>query len=753
MSTDDVALDDREWLVTFGTGGYASGSVDGIPRRRYHALLVAALEPPVTRIALVSQVHERLRVHTGHTELEHRAPIELGSARWSSGAIAPDGATLIESFTLDDGLPTWTYRVPDPARPAHTIARLRKRIVPHGDIDAVEVHWTLLDTVDARDSRPRAPEALSIELALTLVHRDHHALRVDVDTDTFSIRQRTSTTPNRFTARFADGSVQRTDALGAEIDALLEGDDARFTLNDPASRLADESFVWRDLELETERARGYDHRDTLLHAATGFATLRPGRTLRLVLAGRAIDSTSDLDRLAAVDAVARHRDARTRRVARAHDAGQILPGPDASASAEAERLDDTFASTLLDAADQFLVHRSLPSVDRERAEPDGRGVSGSTIVAGYPWFTDWGRDTMIALPGLALACGRADDAWNLLAVFLAHERDGLIPNRFPDATSDVATQPEYHTADASLLALLALARTHRRAPDTGRLRALWPRVESIIAHHLDGTRFGIGVDPDDGLVRAEELGFQLTWMDAKIGDLVVTPRMGKPIELTALWVGALERFDSIVREIDDLASPALLDRCRKATELARHSASRFWNDDRACAFDVLDGPDGDDARVRPNQLYALGAACDLFDDERARRALATIDAKLVVPLGVRTLAPSDPDYRPTCSGDVRARDMAYHNGTAWPWLLSPWCAARERHAHDDDDRRRLLRDLDAQLDAARTHLQTACVGSISEILDGDAPHTPRGCVAQAWSVAAMIELLSARGRLQSRSTT
>ena len=358
------------------------------------------------------------------------------------------------------------------------------------------------------------------------------------------------------------------------------------------------------------------------------------------------------------------------------------------------------------AADKFVVRR-----DEHR-----------TIVAGYPWFTDWGRDTFISLPGLALSTGWTQLGRELLLAWAKTVRDGLIPNRFPDAGA-----PEYTSVDAPLWFVLATRRFAERADDGEAMLRLLPAVRAIIDGYLDGTRLGIGVD-DDGLVHAMAPTLALTWMDARFGDWCVTPRAGKPVEVQALWIAALEAVAHLFARDDADYARELTDRAA----WARSSfAATFWCEEQGWLYDVVDGQRRD-ATLRPNQLYALGLTTPLVDAERAERVLSVCERELVTPIGLRTRARGE-GYHGRHAGDQRARDAAYHEGTAWPYLLGIYADACARV------RNRVPPGL---LDGLRAHLTGDGLGQLAEIFDGDPPHHPRGCPAQAWSVAEALRVLT-----------
>jgi predicted glycogen debranching enzyme len=370
------------------------------------------------------------------------------------------------------------------------------------------------------------------------------------------------------------------------------------------------------------------------------------------------------------------------------------------------------------AADQFIVQRGS----------DANG-SGTTVLAGYPWFGDWGRDTMIALPGLTLCTGRAADAAAILRTFALHVSEGMLPNRFPDD----GASPEYNTADATLWYFHAIDACLRARADPRLLRDLYPTLRELIDWHRRGTRYAIQVDPADGLLRAGVPGVQLTWMDAKFGDWVVTPRIGKPVEINALWYFALERMASWSRTLGQVSAGNGY--AADARRVRAAFIDGFWCEAAGYLYDVIDGPDGArdergrrvDLSLRPNQIFAVSLTPSLLDARRASAVVSACASELLTPLGLRSLSPHHPDYAATYSGGPRERDAAYHQGTVWSWLLGSFALAHYR-VHADAARAQAL------LAGLAPHLNAGCLGTIGEIFDGDAPHTPRGCFAQAWSV-------------------
>ena len=367
---------------------------------------------------------------------------------------------------------------------------------------------------------------------------------------------------------------------------------------------------------------------------------------------------------------------------------------------------------LLLSANSFLFARPLPDM------PDGESV-----IAGYPWFGDWGRDTMIALPGLTLATAHYDSARRILQTFARFVDQGMLPNVFPGA----GERADYNTVDAALWYFHACRAYMDAVHDVRLLRELYPVLVDIIDWHIKGTRYGIAVDPADGLLRAGEAGVQLTWMDAKVGDWVVTPRIGKPVEINALWYNALLHMSHFAALLEHDPEPYNL-----LADRVQESFARFINPAGEGLFDVIDGPQGDDAALRPNQIFAVSLPYSPLNKADQAMVVDVCQRELLTSYGLRSLAPSHADYRPYYQGGVWERDGAYHQGPVWGWLLGHFALAEFR-VHGDASQAQ------ARLEPMRDHLADAGLGTISEIFDGAAPHHPRGCPSQAWSVATTLE--------------
>jgi predicted glycogen debranching enzyme len=469
----------------------------------------------------------------------------------------------------------------------------------------------------------------------------------------------------------------------------------------------------REFDLPVERERGLEDSDDHLSVGVADLQLRTDEWVGLVLSLEA-EASPYLE-----EALRRFRANDVQVLTRAKvQTPELLDAP-------------AWVQQLLLASDSFLIARPLPEL------PDGESV-----IAGYPWFGDWGRDTMIALPGLALATGRYDSARRILRTFARFVDRGMLPNVFPGA----GEAPDYNSVDAALWYLEAWRAYLEATRDLSELRAVFPVLESIIEWHRRGTRYGIGMDEVDGLLHAGEPGVQLTWMDAKIGQWVVTPRIGKPVEINALWYNGLCSMADFAERLGEDGAEY-----RELADRVRASFARYLRNDGRGLYDVLDGPeDRPDASVRPNQIFAVSLTHSPLAPPAQLGVVTACGRELLTSLGLRSLAPSHPDFRERYEGGVWERDSGYHQGPVWAWLLGHYALAVARVERDPLAAQRLLEPL-------RDHLLDAGLGTVSEIFDGAAPHTPRGAPSQAWSVActldAWLSLERERGRQQRTTTT
>ena len=649
---------EREWLVTNGIGGYASGTVAGVLTRRYHGLLVAALEPPVRRTLLLTKLDETAS-YAGQS-------YPLFANRWAGGEVEPLGFHHLERFRLDGTTPVWTYALAD--------ALVEKRIWMQPGSNTTYIRYEV--------QRGRAPVHLQVKAIVN--DRDHHGN----------------------THAGAEAAAFEVTAVDHGLRVSQAGRSAPLYLLCDGGRANPEGAWYRDYYLAVEDYRGLDPLDDNYFAGCFEAALAPGQALTLVAS---TEAQAPLDGEVAL-AGRRAYEASLLERARPH-LGTATPA----------------IEHLVLAADQFVVARGLPAGEEGEKAQEGR-----TIVAGYPWFSDWGRDTMISLPGLALTTGRPEVAARILRTFARYADRGMLPNRFPDE----GHAPEYNTVDATLWYFEAIRAYCAATGDDGLLAELFPVLEEIVAWHRRGTRYGIRLDPADGLLYAGEAGVQLTWMDAKVGDWVVTPRIGKPVEVNALWYNALRVMADLARQLGVLDVDY-----EQLARRARQGFARFWNEARGYLYDVLDGPKGHDPALRPNQIFAVSLAHSPLGEAQKRAVVDACARHLLTSHGLRSLAAEAPGFVGQYGGDRKTRDAAYHQGTVWGWLIGPFVQAHLRVYRDPATSRAFLRPL-------LQHLEAHGLGSISEIFDGNAPFAPRGCIAQAWSVAEVLRAWQAAAELE-----
>ncbi len=391
-----------------------------------------------------------------------------------------------------------------------------------------------------------------------------------------------------------------------------------------------------------------------------------------------------------------------------------------------EPLKDSITQQLFLAADQFIVKRTIPG-----------NIEGATVIAGYHWFTDWGRDTMISLPGLTLSTGRYADAKKIIAAFANSVSMGMLPNRFQDN----GEAPEYNNVDGTLWYFIAVYKYLLATNDTlFIINEILPVLKDIIDWHFKGTRYNIHVD-EDGLLFAGEEGQQLTWMDARIGNWVVTPRMGKPVEIQALWYNALKIFSVLLRLNNQVADADVVE--MSAAHSKKSFTAKYWNKELNYLYDNIDQNGIPNVELRPNQLLALSLPYPLIEGAQAKEVLRVVEEQLYTTVGLRSLPKSDVHYIPVYGGDAWHRDSSYHEGTVWSWLLGPYVDAimSENNYTGLDGLSGKEKALKIIYDFT-FHLNEGCIGSVSEIFDADAPHHPRGCVAQAWGVAEILRVIT-----------
>ena len=770
-----ASAESREWLCTNGIGGFASGTVAGVLARRYHGLLMAALKPPLGRMLLVAKLEE-----TAEYDGVRRA---LGANRWGEGSVSPRGYYDIERFHLEGTTPVWTYAVGD--------ALLEKRVWMEQGANTTYVGYRVL-----RGSRP-----LRLEAKALVNYRDYHATTrgedwwMMVEPIAAGVRVTAFDGARPFVA-LATGAEchlahiwyyrfelarERERGLDAQDDhlhagtflATLEpGRDLTIVLSAEEAPSLDGEAAWE---------RRQRHERALLDAwrrAQPGAGQAPGWIEQLVLAadqfvvvrGAAGGEPSGYGDRASVSEPVRgaaggepsgHGDrASVSEPVRGAAGGEPSGHGDRASVSEPVRgaaggepsgygnrasvSEPVRGAAAGEASDPIQSakraessgYENPASVSEPRPLPDD--PEGMSIIAGYPWFGDWGRDAMIGLPGLLLVTGRQAAAARILTTCARFVDRGMLPNRFPDA----GEAPEYNTVDATLWYVEAIRAYHAATGDDALLKTLFTVLEDIVRWHRDGTRYGIGEDPADGLLRAGEPGIQLTWMDAKVGYWVVTPRIGKPVEVNALWYNALSAMAGFARRLDRPAEA-----WERLAARVGDSFGRFWNEGAGCCYDVIEGPAGHEDALRPNQIFAVSLPASPLSAERQRQVVDACSRYLLASFGLRSLAPGHPEYQGRYAGGPRERDGAYHQGTVWGWLLGPFALAHLKVHGDRETALGFLRPV-------AHHVADYGLGSIAEIFDGDPPFTPRGCIAQAWSVAevlrAWVEIES--GRRPSSST-
>ena len=649
----------REWLITNGIGGYASGTVSGLLTRCYHGLLLAALNPPLGMTLLLTKLDE--------TAFYNNTNYPLCANRWADNVISPHGYKHIEKFYLEGTTPVWVYACAD--------ALIEKRIWMQQGENTTYISYKML----------RGTLPLTLNLKALVNYRDRHGNAInDVS---FNITE-------------GDRGLKVT-AFADATDLYLSGvKDRSETINWEIEREWYRGFV-----LAMEEYRGLNSREDHLCAGNCSVTLKSGESVTIIASTEDWETTTK----ALATCVENKRTEEKELIKLFSNKSSLETIP-------------SWIEQLILAADQFIVDRPSDDV------PDGK-----TVIAGYPWFGDWGRDTMISLPGLTLTTGRYDIAKVILRTFAKYIDKGMLPNVFPDR----GETPEYNTVDATLWYFEAIRDYYAHTQDKQLLTELFPALVEIIDWHRRGTRYNIHLD-DDGLLYSGEAGVQLTWMDAKVGDWVVTPRTGKAIEVNALWYNALIAMSEFSDYLDRSSTEYL-----KMADDTRKGFQRFWNQDLGYCYDVLDTPKGNDDSLRPNQIFAVSLPVSnrdyslskkyspLLSKQQQKQIVDTVAQNLLTSHGLRSLSIDRPDYVGVYGGDALQRDSAYHQGTTWGWLIGHFIQAHLRVYSN--------RELtDSFIEPMSDRLHDGCVGSISEIFDGDAPFVPRGAFAQAWSVAEVL---------------
>lgn len=644
---DLKTLLEREWLATNGLGGFASSTLSGAPRRRYHGLLVASLPSPFGRTVMLNYVDESL-ILSGKE-------VPLSLIHYKDKDITEN--LPITEFRREIGFPIWRY-----------------------EIDGVILEKTYFLTYKQNTLQVRY-EVISSDKPVAIKWAPYLHFRTYEQPVNFPVANE----------NYAVNAIEKKYEIKCEnfpILRLYHNNGSNFTI---------EHKKIENVFYETELFRGYEAVGHLTSPGYFVATIEPGQSTCFVASTESWNSILSLD---AAEALLTEKTRRKRLIK--------------TSGLNSHKL---IARKLVLAADQFVITPTSRYEDMVRLQAIGEEVR--TIIAGYPWFTDWGRDTMISLEGLTLATGRFGEAHSILRTFSYYIKDGLIPNMFPDGEKVGL----YHTADATLWFFHAIERYIHYTGDEDILDLMIPKFREIINAHINGTHFGIKVD-SDGLLTQGALGYQLTWMDAKVDNWVVTPRRGKAVEINALWYNALKLFEMWTGTQLDVAS-----KCYKSFN------EKFWYKEGEYLYDVIDGENGNDSALRPNQIFSISLKFPVLEQPRWQRVIEVVRKELLTPVGLRTLAPSHPDFKKSYNGDLRSRDAAYHQGTVWPWLLGHFIDAWLKvHPNDAEICYGFLKGLEE-------HLTLNCIGTIGEIFDACEPYTARGCFAQAWSVAEMLRSL------------
>jgi len=660
--------DHREWLLTNGLGGYSSGTISGAHTRRYHGLMVSALNPPLDRHIVLSRVSELVSVGGAH--------FELSTDHWASGVVAPTGYKLVESFTTLP-TPTWVYNL----------------------------------------SGNYLIRQLALAWGTNQLHLGYYWLpyqQSGEDQATISIRFLTGFRNFHGTVRGSWEKSYVQELSDNQSAVSLNGSPSRLYLNWNSGSYDSSGEWWWGYHWPEESARGEPDQEDLFLIGSLTTPLSPHQEVCV---------SASLDQPVEAPSIQSVIESNLKRQ------NLLLDTAGLPRSLE--------SNLLVLACDQFLVTRKID------AEP------GLSVIAGYPWFNDCGREAMIALPGLCLATHRFPRAREIITTLCRQMSAGVLPNRFHDQMPDRVTQepgePEFQAVDATLWWVWSLYHYFLATGDREFIATLFPLLKQAAWHYVEGAGQGIKVDPQDGLLRCGDTNLELTWMDARVAGIPITPRSGKPVEVCALWFNFLKTLQFFAAELGEEMGPL-----NSLTTLTEKSMQKFWNGDKQCLYDVLEPGNKPSARpddcLRPNQIFAVSLPFRAFSTVQERSIVNLIEAELLTPVGLRSLSPMDPSYqgRYGCGlthADQYHRDLSYHQGTVWPWLIGPYCEALLNVFGPLPETRSKIRIL---LQPLLNHLtDEGCLGSISEIFDGNSPHQARGCIAHSLAVAETMRLLAA----------
>ena len=742
-STLSIRNDEHEWLLTNGLGGFSQGAVNGIPLRRYHAYLIAATTPPVGRVTVLQSCAEYLAIRTDNTEAV-ATHVPLSTFRFGSGVLSPEGVSHLKEFKLEHDYLLWSSKIArgsgvSPAletpalgvpgqvgdscvwtyAPAGTGITVTKRLVLIYGENRCRIEYVITG----------APAGSSILVRPFVAMRDFHALCRE---HAHALSSQPHSTVCGVVVREGNGNGNGNGGRGgleAHIVAIVG--EAQSGVPQPKSvTFRHEPQWWRNFAYELDKARGQDSHEDLYSPGVFEATLHAPEV------GWSIEATLTNPDIRVSIKPSSRSNIKPQRTAKENEVASLKLTSD----------DERSIDRLLHAADQFVVVRA----GRRDTVPDNNvNPNGTSIIAGYPWFSDWGRDTCISLPGLLLVGGELDKATQTLTAFASMMQDGLIPNCFDNGSGHA----EYNTADASLwylnasceLAMYLCQPLNPHSDDA--MGSIARACNAIIDAYVSGTAFEIGIDHEDGLVRAGNIGTQLTWMDAKRDGVVFTPRHGKPVELSALWYSGLMRVAELLPATEESRRKYLQ---HLAAQCEGSFSKRFWNPETQSLFDCIvpesNGPEGHAAskQVRPNQVFATSLPYSPISLQQRIAVLSTIQKQLLTPYGLRTLAPSDPAFKPRYEGALFERDGAYHNGTVWPWLMGPYVEGLLRAGDFSQSSRQQAKSAISTLlsELKKSAEVSGSIEQLAEIYDGSEPHRPSGCPAQAWSIAELLRVFA-----------
>lgn len=652
-------LQQKEWIVTNGLGGYASGTLNCIPTRRYHGYLIAAASPPLGRVILLNNLNELIRIDAKSSKFDSTGIAISGEHLQNEPAVKRN--SYLTEFRLENGLPFWTYQIED------TIIE-KKIIMPHF-LNTTYISYRLV-----------TEKPIELLLRPSVEFRPHGK--------PFTRERKKSYT---FSAK-SDQFEIFLNQVYPTLRMMMEAEKY--------------SFIFDNIQYEHnypfEAQSGYDSSAILWSPGYFHININPGSSVCLIASTEKWNLKSN----------------------EAFEAENIRR----SHLIDSAEVKSDFGLELALAADQFLIYPKGRTEDITRA--NALGDQARTVIAGYHWFTDWGRDTMISLEGLTQMTGRTFEAGWILKTFAQYIKNGLIPNMFPEERK----QGIYHTADATLWFFHAFERYIEASQDMLLFHILMPKFIEIIDAHFNGTLYGIGVDLNDGLLKQGQEGMKLTWMDAKCGDWVVTPRRGKAVEINALWYNALCLMIKWLKK-EKIQNPNLGKYCQFAAKIKKSFNERFWYQKGGYLYDIVDGENGDDTSLRPNQIFAISLPHPVLEEKHWQPVLEIVQSRLLTPYGLRSLSSDNPEYKPIYFGDLRSRDAAYHQGTVWAWLIGPFIDAFMKvNPNEKTKAHTFLKDFEQ-------HLNQSCIGTISEIFDAEKPFISRGCISQAWSVAEVLRAM------------